>query len=579
MKTVIRVVVATIGLASPAVAVGQSSGARPLAIFGDASLRASVEQAPGAPSPTPMQPGPTATTLRPTVRLTLDEAVKLALESNLDIAVQRLNPTTFDASMASLRAAYAPTLSSNISAQSNTNPSTSTIAGNAAGAPIVQNLGTYNGGLSQNIRWGGGSLAVALNNVRTKTTSLTALFNPSYNPNWSGQFTQPLLRGFSIDSTRQQLVVTKLNQQISEVQLQATIINTLSNVRNAYWDYVFAVQSVEVAEQSVALAEQLVKDNQVRVEVGAMAPIDVVQAQAQAAQQRQALVAAQGTMRAAEIALKRLIVSGTQDPNYNAAIQPIDRPDFRPEPIDVDAAIRRALSARTDLAQARKSVEANSTTVKFLHNQTLPQADFIARYGLVGLGGTQYITTGTGITRQVIGEIPGGYGDALSSLFGRNYPTWTVGVNVTYPIGTSTAEAAAARAKVQLNQVEIQLRQIELQVASEVTNAALQVQTTVERVQAAEAFHELAQKQLEAENSKFEVGLSTNYLVVQSQRDLATAQNNELQAVLAYRRAIVEFERLQQTTLQNLNITVVGTGGLNQTAVGSGRPTVVGGGA
>ena len=195
-----------------------------------------------------------------------------------------------------------------------------------------------------------------LNNTRTKTTSATALFNPSYNPNWSAQYTQPLLRGFSIDSTRQQLVVTRLNQDISEVQLQATIINTLSNVRNAYWDYVFAVQAVDVAQQSVQLADQLVKDNQTRVEVGTMAPIDVVQAQSQAATQRQNLVTAEATRRTAELALKRLIVAGTQDPNWSATIDPVDRPDFRPE---TDRRGRRgpqALSARTDLThRARRT--------------------------------------------------------------------------------------------------------------------------------------------------------------------------------------------------------------------------------
>src|SRR6202022_443773 len=131
--------------------------------------------------------------------------------------------------------------------------------------------------------WGGGAFNVALNNSKSTTTNATTLFNPAYNTNWTGQYTQPLLRGFKTDATRQQLAVTRINRDVSDVQLRATITNTLSNVRNAYWDYVFAVQSVEVANQSVALAEQLVKDNQTRVEVGTMAPIDVVQAQSQAA--------------------------------------------------------------------------------------------------------------------------------------------------------------------------------------------------------------------------------------------------------------------------------------------------------
>ena len=561
--------------AAASVSAQQPTEARIQELIRVAAENAGLQQPTGTP-PTP-QPAKTANG-RPVVALTLDDAVKLALDRNLDIAVQRLNPQTFDFSLASLRSAYLPSISSQFATQSTTNPSTSTISGNTAGSGITQDVQTYNGGLSQNIPWGGGSLSVNLNNTRTKTTSLTALFNPSYNPNWAAQYTQPLLRGFGIDSTRQQLVVTRLNQDISEVQLQSTIINTLSNVRNAYWDYVYAVQAVDVAQQSVQLADQLVKDNQTRVEVGTMAPIDVVQAQSQAATQRQNLVTAEATRRTAEISLKRLIVAGTQDPNWSASIDPVDRPDFRPETIDVDAAVRKALSARTDLTIAKKNLQSNDETLKFLRNQTLPQADLVARYGLVGLGGTQFITTGSGITRTITGTIPGGYGDALSSLFATDYPAWTVSVNFSYPLGTSTAEASVARARIQMNQTEAQLHQIELQVATDVTNAAINVQSGIERVQAAQAARELAQKTMEAEQSKFEVGMSTNYNVILTQRDLATAQNNELQAILAYRKSLVELDRLQQTTLSSSGVTVLSTGGLNNSAVGSGRPTVVAGG-
>src|SRR5207249_3860165 len=135
-----------------------------------------------------------------------------------------------------------------------------------------------------------------------------------------------------------------------------------------------------------------------------------------------------------------------------------------------------------------------------------------------------------------------------------------------YPLGLTTQEANVVRARVQMNQVQAQLKQIELQIATDVTNAAVTVQSSVERVQASQAAREFAQKSLEAEQSKFEVGMSTNYNVIQSQRDLATAQNNELQAVLNYRKALVELERLQQTTLQNLNITVVSATGAAGTA-------------
>lgn len=513
----------------------------------------------GAPNATAQQTG-TAADARPTVQLTLDDAVKLALDRNLDIAVQRLNPATFDYSIASLRAVYRPTLTSQLSHNSANNPSTSTISGGTgAGAAILQGNSTFNGGFNQSLPWGGGNFTLTLNNSKQTTSSQNTLFNPRFDTNWSAQYVQPLLRNFTIDNTRQQLVVTRLNQDISEIQLQASIINIVSNVRNAYWDFVFATQAVDVAQRSVALAEQLVRDNQTRVEVGTMAPIDVVQAQSQAATQRQNLAVAEGTRRTNELALKRLIVGGTQDPNWNAELVPVDTPEFAPQPIDVSAAVRRGLENRTDLQQARKNLQVNATTLKYLNNQTLPQADLTARYGLVGIGGTRFERqVGAGGNGTVTNSFPGGYGDALNTLFNSDYPTWQVALNVSYPIGTSAADANIARARVQQNQVEAQLKQIELQIATDITNAATNVQNNVERVQAAQAAREFAQRTLEAEQSKFEVGMSTNYFVVQAQRDLATAQNNELQAVLAYRKSLVELERLQQTSLSSSNITILG---------------------
>ena len=504
---------------------------------------------------------------RPVVRLTLDEAVKLTLDRNLDIAVQRLNPEINDIAIASVRSVYSPTLTSTIGPQSVTQLPTSALQLGNNGTATINDTMTFNGGIAQSVPWGGGSFSLALNNFKRTTTSNNALFNPQFNSSLSFAYTQPLLRNFRIDSTRQQLQVTKINRDISDVQLRATVTNTLSNVRNAYWDYVFAVQSVEVAQKSVALAEQLVKDNQTRVEVGTMAPIDVVQAQSQAATARQNLAVAQQAMRTGELAVKRLIVSGTEDPNWSVQIDPVDRPDFVAQSIDVEAAVRRALNERTDLDIAKKNVTSNDVTLKFLSDQLKPQADFNVSYIPQGVGGTELFRD-TSILGSPISRTENlGISNAFSTLFHNQYPQWTAQVNFSYPLGTSSQEANVARARVQLTQVQAQVKQIELQVATDVTNAAVTVQSNGERVQAAQAARELAEKQLEAEQSKFEVGMSTNYNVIQSQRDLATAQNNELQAILNYRKSLVELERLQQTTLQNLNITVLTAGGGGGTAV------------
>jgi len=499
----------------------------------------------------------TSADARPTLALSLDDAVARALDRNIDIAVQRLNPQSVDFAVAAVQSVYRPVLSSVLGSQSVVTPSTSTTAGAPVGSGITTAQRTFSGAVSENAPWGGGSFVALLSNTRSTTTSATALFDPIYSPFWTFQYTQPLVRGLATDQTRQQLLVSKINRDISDLQLRSTIVNTLSNVREAYWNYLYSTQAVDVAKQSVEVAERLVRDNQARVEIGVLAPIDVVTAQSQAAQQRQALVQAEATRRTAELALKRLIVSSPRDDAWSASIEPVDQPDFAPQHIDVEAAIRRALAARIDLKVAQRNTRANDVTIGYLHNQGLPQVDLVGRYGLTGLGGTEYVATGSGINRVVTGIVPGGFGNALSSLFGQNYPTWTVAVNVSYAVGTNIAAAQLARARVQAAQAEAQTHQIELQVATEVTNAALNVESAVEAVQAAQAARELAQKTMEAEQGKFDVGISTNYNVILTQRDRNAAENSYLLAVLNYRTALVELDRLQETTLQAVNVTLL----------------------
>jgi outer membrane protein TolC len=302
-----------------------------------------------------------------------------------------------------------------------------------------------------------------------------------------------------------------------------------------------------VAQQSLQLAEKLLGDDRTRVEVGTLAPLDVIQDQAEVASRQQALAQAEASMQTAELSLKRLIVSGTDDPNWKAKLQPTDRPVYQEPHINLEEALKHALERRTDLIQQHRTLDINEMNLKLLKNQSLPQADFVANYGLQGIGGTQLIRDNTVIGSPITGSVPGGFSDALHVLGRRDYPTWNVAVQFSYPIGTSASEANYQRAKIVLEQAQTTVKSIELQVATDVANAALQVESQSKQVAAASAARELSQKRLEAEQSKFEVGLSTNFLVVQAQRDLATAQNAELLALLNSRKAIVDFERVQET--------------------------------
>ena len=493
--------------------------------------------------------------------LTLADAVRRALERNRQIAVQRITPLVRDMQVATANAAFLPLASSGFGINQATNPSRSLLdGGGLRGASIVTDQGSYDVGVTQRVRWGGGRYDVTWNSNRLQSTNTFTNFNPSLAATLGLTYTQPLLRGFRTDGQRTQLVVSRIDRDISDIDLEETIVNTLADVRLAYWELVHARAALGVRRQSLELAEQLVRDNRARVEIGMVGEIEIVQARAEAALRRQSLAEAVRVLRTNELALKQLLVSGRSDELWNAKIHPTDEPRTDAIQIDLDAAIRAALDGRTDISRMRRQLDINDATVRNLSNSTLPALDLIGSYQLTGQGGPRLIPSGSSFEAILGGAgdvIPGGYRDAIGDVIGADYPFWSVQVQMTYPLGRSADKAAYERARLELQQNEAQVEWIELQIASEVTNAVLQIEAIQESIQAATAARELAMEQLRAEEIKFEVGLSTNYLVVQMQRELAAAQELELRAILDYQRAIIEFDRAQRASRGSAGVAVV----------------------
>jgi outer membrane protein TolC len=486
----------------------------------------------------PPQPGESLREMR------LEEAVGLALEKNLDIQVARLEPQSVDFLVAGVQNQFNPVFASTVGQRDLFQLPTRTING---GTRVNQATTTYNVSLVQDVKWFGGNYSLSWSNSRVASSDALATRNTLYTTGVVASYQQPILRGFKIDTQRQQLQINLINRDISEESARATVTQTLANVRNAYWDLVFAQSAVEVARRALELADKLVEDNQARVEVGTLAPLDIVQAQAEAATRRQNLAAAEAAASTAELALKRYLVSGTDDPLWRQTLRPVDLPSLEPVPADIEGAVRRALADRTDLINLRKNIQSNDVNIEYFKNQSMPALDMTASYGAQGLGGPELVRSGGGLDAPVGSIVPGGYTDALGILRNLDYPNWNFSVTLSYPVFASQATAQAARARLQRNQNLTRIRALEVQVAAEVTNAALTVQSNRQRVEAATAARELAQKRLEAEQSRFEVGMTTNFFVVQAQRDLRDAANVELRALADYRKSLVNFERAQQS--------------------------------
>jgi outer membrane protein len=495
---------------------------------------------------------PGAVSAEPVRRLSIDDAVRLALEENLGIRIQRIDPQIQDVTVALARSFWAPNLSTSFSRNGQSQRSTSALSG---GATSVDN-GTFANGLGVNqlLPWGG-SYAANWNNQRVTTTNLFSSFSPQLLSTVSFNFTQPLLRNFKIDQIREQVQLSAKARDLSDIQLKTVVAQTTRNVRNAYWDLATARNNLAAQRQSLELAQRSLRDNQRRVEVGTMAPIDIIQAQAEVAINEQQVIVAEAAIKSAEDRLRALIFNPDMANFWNTTIEPTDAPPFQEQAIDVDAAVRNALDKRGDISQARNGLEQNDVTIRFFRNQLLPDINASVDYRSTGIGGVQLssvdpfsIATGAVSERTVVADR--GFGSTLGEALQSAYPNWTFAVSISYPLGFSTAQANLARAGLQHQQAEVQLKNLQLQVASQIREVARQVQTNQQRVKSARASRELQEKKLEAEEKKQAAGMSTSFFVFQAQRDLAQARTQEIQAISDYNKALVDFDAVQEVPLR-----------------------------
>lgn len=480
----------------------------------------------------------------PELRISIDEAVAMALESNLGLQAERLNPRIAGEQIAQARAAFVPVSFSSVGTNSSTSqPSDFTQGGDNIVASGLN--GTV--GVQQNLPWYGGNYQVSFNSSRNETDRLGAFFNPQLSSSFSFQATQPLLRDLMYDGSRQQIDSAIVSRQIADTQLRQRVVAVERQVKNAYWVLVGAIAGLDVSQQNLDLAQQQLKNNQTRVEVGTMAPIDIVEAEAEVARNEEQVIIAQANIRRAEDQLRTLIMNPSNPNMWTANLVPTTAPQLEARAVDVDGAVATALQNRTDLDVSRRQMELNELNIRLAKNQTLPGVNLTASYQMSAQGGTQFQYEG--FPPVEVGQFRRSYGDVLSDVFGFAYPQWRVGVNFDYPIGKSQAEASLARARLQQQQNQTQIENQQVTIVAQVRDAARRVVTNFQRVQATRAARELAERRLEAEQKRFEVGLSTTFQLFQIQRDVAFQRNSELQAILEYNQSLVDFEAVQVAPL------------------------------
>jgi len=474
------------------------------------------------------------------VQMTLQEAIDRALMSNLNIQNVRINPMLQQFALRQARLAFNPTVSANVGYNNSTNQSTSQLDG---GATTTNERLTLNTSLAQAIPWYGGGLTANFNNSRNETNNVFATRNPSYSSSLSFSLTQPLLQGLQMDNQRASIETQAIQTEISDLQVESQVASITNFVRERYWTLRASIEQIEIQRRSLAQAQETLAQNELRLEAGQGTPFQVIQAEAQVASAEQSLLNAQVQWTNAELAFKQLLMDGANDELLGQRIVPTELPEVVNQEIDLDAAIERALGARLDLRQARRQVDISEVNLDVTRSNALPQLNLTASYSLQGVGGDLF-------QRDALGGDPilvqsGGYLDGLRSIADFDTPTWNLGLNGSYPIGTNPNKLNLERAELQLQQQNLSLRTQELTVVTQVTSAGLAVTNTFLQYEAAQRNADASEQNLEAELARFQVGASTNFEVVQAQNQLTTARLQVLQALINHVNSIANFEQVQ----------------------------------
>jgi HAE1 family hydrophobic/amphiphilic exporter-1 len=553
-------------------------------------------RAPNFPSdtPRPVPPLPNLTRLGVTsdntLALSLNDAIRRALENNNNIEVARNDVRLNETTLRSLEGIYDPVFNFNPQLTNQVQSQQSTLGG---GATVTTTDLTGNTQLNKLFSTGGGNYSFFFNNNRRTTTNSFNALNPVYSASLGVTFTQPLLRDRSIDRNRRDIRIQRKRLEQSDADFRRQTIDVIAQVQRAYWDLVFALRDQQNLIANLNLSRELFRQTEARVAAGASAPLERAEVQTELANRESALLQSTQSVSIAENNLKQLIIRDPNAPEWTAQLMPTDQPTFDSNPVKLEDALAEARDNRPELRRLRLQNDINDIDIKFFRNQTKPRIDLQSTLALTGLSGSPVREDGTApliagdVTQNtsaflldqinqvrllqglpavtpptvttdngVPSNLVGGYGRTLANLFGLDTRNIVVGVAIQIPFRNRTAEANLAGAQIQRTQLEASTRLQEQSIEVEVRNAAQAVETARRRVLTARAARENAELQLQGEQRLYAVGRSTTFLLFQRENTLNNARNLELRAETDYNKALADLQRATSTTLRANNVIV-----------------------
>jgi outer membrane protein len=558
--------------------------------------------------------------------LSLNDALALALENNLDIAIQRYNLNIADTDVLRARSgasilgvnagvvlntpgggvggigansgastggtslgsggagggtnglvsstlgfgptinSFDPVLTGTLQEDHFSQQATSIFQGVLPGSSLAQNTGTVNFAYQQAFQWGT-NLSVGFNNTRSTTNSFFSSLSPSLNSGFKATVTQHLLQGYGFAPNTRFLRIAKNNRELSDVAFRLQITDSVDQIENIYWDLVFAYENARVQNESLSFAQKTLSDTKKQVEIGSLAPIEVVRSQSTVAQDQQLVTAAQTNLQLQQLLMKNALTRTLKDPVLaNAEVIPTSTMDVPAQEsvVPTEDLINEALRHRAELVESRIDLNSRELSNKAVRSSLLPTLDLFAYYGGAGVGGSQNaanLCSNLDPALQGFGCAPSptpavGYGSTLNQLVNSTAPDKGVGLQLNIPLRNRAAQGVQIRSELEFRQAQMRLQQIENQVAIEVRNAQYAVQQNRASVDSARAAAELARQSLDAEQKKYQFGTSTTTLVLQYQSQLATSESSLVNAMVAYEKSRIELDRSTGQLIDNVGISI-----------------------
>jgi outer membrane protein TolC len=489
----------------------------------------------------------------PVLSLSLEDAILRTLKNNYGVAIQVLSPEISAQAVARAKEKFLPTLGFGLSDRSNESASYSWLE--QTGTTITDYY-DYDASVSQLIPTGG-TLSASWVNYKNKSNSRFQTVNPRYGSTLRLDFRQPLLRDFGIQTTRYDIIVSQNEYERSGTDLEKTIADVIYTVEEAYWNLVYSQEDLKVRQQSLKLAQDLLAKNQRAVEVGTLAPIEILSAQAEVATREADIISAEADVKNNEDRLRTIINLPDEDMKLALPIKPLDSPKFEERKINVEDALLTAMQNRPELKSLKIDLRTQDLNLGYAKNQLLPRLDLTASYYSPGISGDRILYLDDNpLTGVIIGVVPGPAKNAMSDAFNFKYKNWSVGLTLDIPLNAVLSRASVAQAKLNLEQAMLRLKNQEQTIYLEIRNGVRSVDTNYQRVQSYRVARELAEKKLLAEEEKLKVGLSTNFIVLTYQRDLSNARIAELRSIVDFTISAAGLERATGTNLKSKNISV-----------------------